>query len=160
MIVLVGETTYQDRVKKQLQDCGYVEEKTVTHLIANAMKNSSRDNLRYWLTNNQAAKTDIETLFSQSTTTYGEWLARMESLNANTGGNWFIHDCRPFWFWDDFVKAAGGDVRVIAIWEDSDDSYIAALRHFLESKLPKGTITLTKRPTYGEIKKLLVSEKK
>jgi hypothetical protein len=158
MIVLAGETNYQQAVKNQLARLGHVEESIAVGLVAAAMKTSSKDGLHRWITHNQAVSVDIEDLLNRSPTSYSEWVARLKTVDENTGGQWYLHDFRVFSFWDSFV-ALVETAQVLAIFEDNEDLYLNAVRNYVEPKLPKTAIILKKRPTTNEIKNLLAASK-
>lgn len=159
MILLVGETEYQSKVKEYLFRIGYTEEKVVTNLVARAMMAPSRSDLQIWLMEKQAVTVDIEALMDKSTTVYSELVARIRTVDENTGGRWYMHDIRPLWFWEQFVGLAS-NVQVLAITSEQDNPYYIAIKNFLDRRLPKGGHVFTGIPTLGEFKKIIAGKQK
>lgn len=162
MILLAGEGAFQDEVKQVLKSEGYSEETVLVDAHAQAMMPAaSRDDLMRWLTNKPALElSDIETRLKEARFALHEWRARIAHLNESTGGDWFIHDYRPLWWFDFFAKEAG-EVKVIPLLSDETD-YHKAIGRFLEKRLPEGAmeVKLNRKPSVSEIKAFLSGDQR
>lgn len=156
MILLAGETEYQIKVIDFLKRSGYYQEQIVSNLIARAMKAPSRSDLQRWCVESQGVTVDIEDLMNKSTTQYGELVARIKTIDANTGGKWFIHDFRPLWFLEKFQEVTPGVVVVAMVSEETEtNEYYRSIKNLFDQRLPKGAKIFTKRPTQSEFKAML-----
>ena len=157
MILLAGEANFQDDIITILKEEGYFYERVLVDAHVQVMDYAaSQSALLGWLTDRPAVTlTDLEARFKKVRFVLHEWQARIAHLNESTGGNWFIHDYRPLW-WFDFFQENVGEVKIIPLRSDETD-YHRAIGRFFKKRLPAGAMEtkLNAPPRRAEIEAYL-----
>lgn len=164
MIILAGEAPWQIKVKGILDSLGYVEETALVSMHAKGMfptsAAGSQNDLIDWLLYRSALEIkDFAAEMDKGPVAGHEWKAKITILNETIGEMWYIHDYRPLWFLDAFVKQAP-EVKIIALFSD-DGNYQQSIKRFLEKRLPANlpVLKLSKPPNLSQIKKFLQQPK-
>lgn len=151
MIVLAGESRKQDEIVAALKRLGYVQETVAVEIHARACGLPTQSTLMHKLTETPGLMiNNLEDLINKSRTSHGEWVARLEGMDEQTLGKWFIHDYRVFWFWDHFTQYVD-EVKVIGLLSDETE-YYQIVRPFLEDNLPSDALIIEGDFTLNELK--------